>query len=355
MSKRLRLYDLRLSRLPGVVGLCETDILRLARYVNSAQQRLLYCREAGDEGWYGTFAEIAFNVSRDLPTITLPRTVARLEAVNACNTPMPINNQFYEYLNFGNGRLPKQYACSSSLNLTQGLSRNSAPTFLDITNAPQKLRLYPGGTVDVANRRRVLLQGLDNNGKTIYSQDVLNRVEGIFLTLESPFVDAPTQFSRITGVQKDVTAAEVQLFQVDPATGEEILLSTLEPGEETAWYRRYYFDSLPCGCCPSPTQTQTCATVQVTAIAKLEPIPVRVDTDYLLIQNLEALIEECQSIRYSEMDTGEAKAMAQERHIQAVRYLNGEITHYAGKDSPAVNFAPFGTARLERQQIGTLF
>jgi len=96
------------------------------------------------------------------------------------------------------------------------------------------------------------------------------------------------------------------------------------------------------------------AIVQVTGIVKLDLVPVMVDTDYLLINNLEAIIEECQSIRYSQMDTPAAKQMAAERHIQAIRLLNGEIAHYLGLDMPAVNVAPFGSARLERRNIGTM-
>ena len=179
-------------------------------------------------------------------------------------------------------------------------------------------------------------------------------MEGVFVTLASPFVDVPVQATRVTGIQKDVTAGEVQIFQVDPTTGDEVLLSTMDSGEETGWYRRYYLDQLPCGCCNAPSTSATCPTVQIMAIAKLEPVKILVDTDYLLLQNEEAIIEECASIRYSEMDTSQAKVMAQERHIQAVRFLNGELGHYLGKDTPAVNFAPFGTARLERKQIGTL-
>ena len=232
--------------------------------------------------------------------------------------------------------------------------RNNVPTFVDLTNGPQIIRIYPGDQVDVDNARRVFVQGLDNNGNVIYSQDVLNRVSGIFVTLASPFVDVPIQFTRIDGLQKDLTAGNVQVFQVDPTTGTEVLLTTMAASETTSWYRRYYFNQLPCGCCPAPIQNGTCPTVQATAIAKLEPIPVLVDTDYLLIQNREALIEECASIRYSEMDTMAAKQMAAERHTQAVRYLNGELTHYLGKDTPAINFAPFGTARLENQSIGTM-
>lgn len=353
MPKRIRLYDWRLSRAPSTLGLCVSDIVGLSRYANSAQERLMFCREAGQEGWFGTFAEIVFNVSREQPYITLPRQVARLESLNVCDHPIPVQNQFFEYLQFGNGRLPKQFpGCNNSSLITQAMTRNFAPTFVPMSSPPNIVRLYPTDATDIG--KRVFVQGLDNNNNEIYTQDLLSRVSGVFLVLEQPFVDAPMQFNTITGIQKDVTNGPVRVMQVNPTTGDEILLSTLEAGEETAWYRRYYLDQLPCGCCASPNSTVACPMVQVRAIAKLEPIPVRVDTDYLVLQNMEALIEEAQAVRYSEMDTIEAKQMSSERHIQAVRFLNGQLSHYFGRDDVAVNFAPFGTARLEHHRIGIL-
>lgn len=349
--KRLRLYDMRVGSMPADLGLCASDTVAVANAVNKAQRRLLYAKEAGEEGWWGTYAEIIFNVSRTTPYITLPREIARLEAVTACDQPINVENQFYEYLNFGNGRLPKQFRQCDRAFITQSMSRNNAVTFTELSNAPQYIKIYVSEASDIG--KRVMLEGYDNNSVQIISWDGVNRVNGQFVVLNQPFVLSPMTLSRLTGIQKDITDGPIEFFQSDPVTGAEVLLLTMQPSEQTALYRRYYFDNLPCGCCPSPNAT-TCDSVQVTAIAKLELIPVMVDTDYCLIQNEEAIIEEAQSARYSVIDTPEAKQMAQERHIQAIRLLNGELNHYLGMNSPAVNFAPFGTARLERQRIGTM-
>lgn len=346
--RRLRLFDLRLGRLPNAVGVCAADISVVAQIVNTSQQRILYAPEAGDESWWGTWAEAAFNVSRDNPFITLPRDIARIESVNVCDNPVELNNQFYEYLRFGNGRMPK--SCQDRLGITQVYERNNAVTFTDMTNAPQLLRVYISNAAD--ENKRILLQGTDSNGNTIYSQDGLNRVEGEFLVLASPFVTTSIPFNSITGIQKDATADPVRIYQVDPDTGDEVLLHTMEPGEETASYRRYYLDSLPQACCFSSAISET--TVQVRAIVKRELIPVRVDTDYTLIQNEEAIIEEALAARYSTMDTPEAKRMEMQKHTSAIRLLNGELNHYIGKDSAAINIKVFGSARLEKQKIGSI-
>ncbi len=355
--QRTRLYDIRLSRLPSVIGVCTDNIRDIANAVNTAQRRLLYAREAGEESWWGTWAEIAFNVSRTQPYITLPREIARLEAVAVCDRPVPIQNQFYEYLQFGNGRLPKQFIQTRRGSCIQtAFSRNNAALFTDISSPPQMIAIYASDAADVDGTHRVLVQGLDQNNSVVYSQDGLNQVNGVFVTLQSPFVTAPMSFNVITGIQKDTTSGPISIFQVDPTTGAQVLLLTMEPSETTSSYRRYYFNDLPCGCCPPPgvPAGTTCDQVQVTAIAKLELIPVQVDTDYLLIRNIEAIIEECQSARYSEIDKTEAKQMAQEKHIQAIRLLNGELAHYLGINQPAVTFRPFGSARLANQKIGTM-
>ena len=231
-------------------------------------------------------------------------------------------------------------------------TRNNVFTFTDQTVSPCLFRIYTTDPSDVTAGRRVFFQGKDQNGSTISTQDNLNQVLGEFVTFATPFADTTFQYTApLTGIQKDVTNGFAQIFQVDPSTGVETLLLTMEPSETVAGYRRYYLNGLPPSCCAYPTPVTT---LQVTAIAKLELIPVRVDTDYCLIGNLEALIEEAQSVRYSEIDSETAKKMAQEKHIQAVRMLQGELVHYLGKTTAAVNFAPFGTAKLEHQRIGTM-
>lgn len=352
--QRLRLYDLRNSRLPALVGLCQDNTPGIANYVNSAQRRLVYAREAIGEGWWGGWAEIAFNVSRNEPYITLPREIARLEYIDPCERPVQIHNQFFEYLRFGNGRMPKTQSCWESCGILQGYSRNNVVTFTDLTSAPQYITVYMTDSTDAG--KRVLIQGLDSNNETIYSQDITVEVQGQFLTLGPQAQQTSATLNQITGIQKDVTNGVVRIYQHDPTTGDEILLLTMQPGEQTALYRRYYMNSLPRGCCCQPGSDDD-TTVQVKAIAKLELLPVVVDTDYTLIQNLEAIIEECQSVRYSEMDNPGAKQMAAERHTQAIRLLNGELNHYIGKNDVAVGFFPFGSARLNRsyRKIGRLW
>lgn len=333
------------------MGLCQSNVPEIANYANAAQSRLIHAAESGSEGWYGTYAEIAFSASRTDPYITLPRNIARLENATVCDKPIPVDNEFIQYLQFGNGRLRKERPCNPSI--LQGVSRNNAVTFRDMTDPPQLLRIYIGDSTDVG--KRVLLQGTDSNGNTIYSTDVRIDVTGIFVPLEEPFATTTLQFNTITGIQKDVTNSKVEIYQVDPDDGTEILLLTMEPGETTASYRRYFFNNLPCSCCPNPNQAE--GTVQLTAIAKMELIPLVVDTDYTVLTGIgaiEAIIHEAQSVKYGESDSPNAKGMALDSHRQAIRLLAGQLSHYNSIESVAVNFKPFGSADLRRVAIGMI-
>lgn len=357
MPARTRLYDIRLSDLPASVGLCAADKVGIANYVNSAQRRLLFCKEAGAESWLGTWAEIRFTVSRAAPFVTFDNTIARLELVDICDYPVTVNNQFVEYLRFGNGRMPKLFRqghCNCFV--PQVYSRNNAPTFTDITPG-NFVRAYATDATDYG--KRVLMQGKDNNGNIIYTQDGLSRVQGQWENLTTPFIQWPMQFNEINGIQKDITNAPVNIYGVDPTTGNQTLLVTMQPNETVAGYRRYFFSNLPFNCCTSTGPNPCISTPQtdqvvVTAIAKLEFVPVTVDTDYCLIGNLEALKCEAQAYRYSTMDSPQSKQLEQVKHRQAVGFLNGELNHALGLDDPAVNLSVFGSARLERHRIGSL-
>lgn len=355
---RLRLLDFRFSRGPNDCGFLETDLFGVSNLVNSAQRRLLLAREAGDEGWYGTWAEMVFVVSRAQPFITLPRGVARIEACTVCDNPVWVQNQFFEYLDFGNGTLPKRFRCQCGTYL-QAYQRNNAITFTDLTPG-MRVACFTTSATDAT--KEVLIQGIDSaTGEPVRSQNGSGMSDGEFLELGDPGTPVMTTvtFDRLTGIQKDQTDGPLQFFQVDPTTGDQSLIHIMEPSEMVAGYPRYYYDALPSNCCTGLTSNccqalPTNDNLQVKAIVKMDLVPAQVDTDYLLIQNLEALIEECLSVHYSTMDTMPAKQFVDFHHRNAIRYLQGELVHYLGAMRPAINFAPFGTANLNRVKVGTL-
>lgn len=349
---RLRLRDFRLSRAAQAVGICQGDLASVASIVNAAQERLVLAREAGDTGWWGSWMRMAFNVAQGDPYITLPREVARLINTDVCNQAIAIQNEFYEFLEFGVGLQPQPNCCASldgsNCQFLQMYDRGLVPTFADIASSNKTIRAYLTDASDLG--KRVLIQGLDSNAADIRSQDGLVPVLGEYLTLQSPFAQAPLAITKVTGIQKDTTNGPVKFYEVDLTTGDTRLLLTMEPSEQVAGYRRMFINGLPRNCCGDATTSTT----QVTGMAKLELIPVQQDTDYLLIQSLQALVLECQSVRFSEMDSPAADKKSAQKHHEALGILQGQLTHYLGKTKPAVVFKPFGSASLRRQGIGIL-
>lgn len=344
MAQRLRLLDVRLSRLAQSVGICQGDIASIAQIVNAAQERLVTDMNCGEVGWFGSSARTVFNVNQLNPYITLPRWIARIEMADVCNRPVAIQNDWYQFIEFGIG-LQHTPSCQ----LLSMYRVGNFPTAVDIATTNQTVRVFMTDAGDVG--KRVLIQGEDAQGQTIRSQDGLTPTLGEYLTLGSPFVQFPIGLSKITGIQKDVTIGPVQFYQVDLTSGATVPILTMEPSETTAWYPRYQITGLPRNCCHNNLLPNT---AQITAMAKLELIPVQQDSDWLLIQSLEALISECQAVRFESMDSGSSDQKSALKHRQALGFLQGQITHLLGQNRPAVVWKPFGSATLRRRRIGTL-
>ena len=348
MPRRPTFADALNSGLPKAVGLCAQDRAEVAAYVNEAEEHLITDPLAPDEGWWGGWAHMRFNVTVTAHTakITTPREVARLIVMDICNRPRFIRNGFYEYLQFGTGKQPK--GCNSLCCQTQqAFERDCVPTLTDFpTSAPQFIRFFPTNAADVG--KRIVVQGPDKNGITVLGIDPETglAIPGETVTLQFPFSTSVNEFQNITGLLKDETVGPVQIFTVDPTSLTQTLLSSMETKETSASYRQYFLNGLSSHCCNQPL-----GSVQVDAQAKLDFIPVESDTDPLIIQSIPALIEECQSIRYSRMDSPQAPALEQKHHSKAIQLLNGQLDHFEGKVNTAINVPIFGSNRLRRQPV----
>ena len=324
------------------MGVCQADTA-VANYANDAQDRLLMDPLCPDEGWWGGWVTMQFApsvVDRAAYVIT-PREICRLADIAVCQNPIPLRNGFYEYLQFGAGLQPKNCHNSTCGATFAGYDRDNVCTLNQLVGT-KTIRVYLSDTRDVG--RRVLLQGKDQNGLTILTTDpgTGHSAAGEYLALKSPFVDSVNTYSSVTGIQKDETFGPVQFFQVDPTTGGEGALTIMEPNEASGSYRRYLITGIPNinACCGSP------GTLQVTAQAKLDFIPVVNETDYLTVPNVPALLEEAQSIRFNRMDSTSGAQQAALHHQRALALLFGQLDKHLGKISTAVKVPLFGSNRL---------
>lgn len=346
---RPRLIDVKTSRLPEAIGLCADDTTRIAAAVNEAQEYLINDPNAPDEGWWGGWARMVFNatVSSQGVYITTPRNVARVILATVCQVPIRIQNGFYEFLEFGIGNQPKNCirgtSCAAGAGqLTQAYERDTVVTLTDFASSARLIAIYPSDTRDIG--KKVIITGNDVNGNPVYSTDATTgqAYAGEQVTLQFPFALTLNQFTAVSGIQKDLTVAPLTFQMLDPTTAVLTSLSSMEPGETTAYYRRYFFNGLPYKCCNT-----TSGTVQIEAQCKLDYVPVASDPDYLTILSIPAIIEECKARRYSLMDSSSAPQLELKSHARALQLLCGQLDHYIGKTNTAIRVPLFGSQRAK--------
>lgn len=325
------------------MGVCQADTA-VSAYCNEAQQRLLIDPLCPDEGWANGWVRLNLTATVQFQSayVTVPQEIVRLIVIDVCRHPIRIRNGFWEFMEFSPGLRPKTCKANGCDDEFQAYERDNVPTLTDLVGT-KIVRIYPTDARDVG--RRVLLQGKDQNGMVILTTDpgTGRSASGEYIPLAFPFVDSVNQYSLITGDQKDQTFGPIQMFQVDPATGAELPLSSMEPNEAAGWYRRYLISGIPNHnlCCAKPPNP-----LQIEAQGRLAFKAVQNETDFLTITNTPALIEESMSIRFSRMDSTTAAQMSALHHQRALALLFGELDATYGKTNTAVRVPLFGSQRL---------
>ena len=347
MPNRPTLSTFRAQFPAEAMGVCLNDP-QVAVYANDACERLMLDPLCPDEGWNSGWATMAFTVSisNGSAFVVAPREVERIIGISVCQRPIPMRNNFFEWLAFGRGLQPKACQNSSCGSLLSAYERGNAVTFAPLLATPQFVRVYPTDIRDTS--LRVLIQGKDQNKMIVLTTDPGTGLSapGEYLPLAFPFSTTVNTFSTIDGLMKDQTFGPLQFFQTDPVTGAELPLSSMEPNESAASYRRYFVNGIPSQnlCCTSPGNP-----LQITAQARLCFMPVQNETDYLSISCVPAIVEEAMSIRFSRMENGAAQSAF--HHGRAIALLNGELDAVLGKTNVAVNVPIWGSAKLRKQPV----
>lgn len=328
-------------------GVCQADP-QVVAYCNEAQEKLMIDVLCPDEGW--AFGWVTLNLTATVNNgsayVTVPQEISRLIVTDVCKHPVRIRNAFWEFMEFGHGLQPKtcRSGCGSPFSVYE---RDNVVTLTDLVGT-KTVRMYPSDVRDTG--RRILLQGKDQNGMTILTTDPGTGLSapGEYVQFQFPFSNSVNQFSTITGIQKDQCWGVIQIFQVDPVSGVETPLSSMEPNDGSSWFRRYLVSGIPSTnlCCASPASP-----LQLTAQGRLDFRPVASETDYLTIACIPALKEECLSIRYGNMDSANAAQQSMMHHAKAIGYLNGQLDSVYGKVNTAVRVPIWGSQKLRRQPV----
>lgn len=296
----------RLNRISGVVPTSQ-DFIDL---LNDA------CRMLMRRGnWWGTVKRLeacAYGCC-----VTWPRYVHTVLAAKKCGHPVTIANNWYSMR-----EVTCLSECTSAFTRAAGVwrgeltfeDRNTSPVFNPIAcNTGMWLQFYPGGKVDVDNKKTIRVFGVDTNGQDVYTKHPDGTIqEGEVIPFALPFGQSQTKFRHVTRVKKDPTLYPVRGYQWDGTQRWD--MAYYMPSEQNPDYRVDYIRG--CSCC------QGSAPSKITALVKIQHISVMYPDDLVLIDNVDALAMMMQALNLS--DAYDRKT-SQANQLAAIEELNRDL------------------------------
>jgi len=266
-------------------------------------------------------------------------------ALNRCNHSIPPRNHWYGF----DSVLPDDVHAHNR-NCNGGCWGDTAAVDGGVTSVFNQIpclndryvRFYPSQPTDVG--KTITIFGIDTNGQIIREQRADGTFQdGVVLTLALPYVQTTFLVRRVDRVIKQVTNGPVRGYQFDGHTLYD--LAVYDAAETVPEYRQSRIQG---ACTPSGCNGMS----QLTALVKLQFIPVVNDDDLVLIDNLDALAIGMQSLKQSDAydHDGAEKAM-----LRAVHTLNLDLRSKLPIDQIPVTVHYQGTAHLSRRRIGRVW
>lgn len=298
-----------------ISGVCPTSD-EFKSLLNQAQRRI-----AKRGNWFGTEMLVNFCIYNGC--LVLPRYIGTLMGVRFCDGTNPdILNHWYAIV----GPCDCQFASSHTVT-----EIGTAPAYNEISGDYGKyIRYYVDKLEDVG--KTITIYGIDSNGQPL--QELVGGVwqRGITLTAAAPFAQTTAKVRRITSVTREATQANARLYEVDPIlydadatplvpdTTEGYMrdLALYEPSETNPRYRKYFikgFDSISTSCSESDGITLR----KVTALVKLQFVPVVSLNDFLMIDDFDAIKLMIRAIRQEDAGNDEG---AEALIMKSVREMN---------------------------------
>lgn len=263
--------------------------------------------------WKSTVRTIRFKVRNN--SFAMPREVETILQVAIDNYPANAHSHAYEYLEGGPGIL----GCGNVVDFQDIVDMGDGhPTFFSM-NQSLKLIAISDSSADRELTMRVRGRGLMNNevkpiapGEQIKIAAWTGGNEGSLDQLELVRCLSTNTFQQIASIVKPETTGYVTLYGYDSATKHMYVLGKYHPDETQPSYRRYKI-------------TGRISSTQVDCVAcrvKLRYLPMKHDSDVLLIQNLPALRTMCQAIHARNMGNTQDGLV---RQMDAVRMLDKQL------------------------------
>lgn len=315
--------DLKTSSLRKIAQNCANSA-DFADLVNQATRKFM---RRGD--WAGTVVPIY--VCATAGCVVWPQYVGQVRRLNICNQPIPVRNMWYEFMS--GVRQCEGGFWRQTLGPLAGLAaQGRTSVFQDIQGDGRLVRVYARCTTDYG--KTVKIFGLDNNGQTLQTDNGDGTFSlGLNLILAAPYVSASTYVRSIDYVLKDETQCPVDMYAYNASTDLLEDLAHYEAGETRPSYEKtkLVLQNYPNPCSGNTSLSPTCCGTArgVVALVKLRFIPVKTDTDLVLIDNEDALKLMVQSILNHE--AGDRKGALQ-YESDAIRELNRELEDVSPDD-----------------------
>lgn len=303
-----------LSRIAGESGMALTDT-RFLKILNRATEELM---SEGD--WPGVVDRYRFAAYSGL--ITLPGDLNRIMAVAVDDVPIEMRSDWYEFMQAGPG------IQDSNSWLDAAIDRGEACTFRDMPDEGYKLKVVTQVDERVATVRPTInVQGYDEDGGWIRSESGGVYSDGLKLELNGDTGARETitagDVTALEAVIKPVTRGEVSLYAHN--NSESVHLATYAPRETHPSYRRYFIPFLV---------KEEESTVLIRARRRF--VPIREESDFLIITNLPALESMIMAIRRRETDNLDDYFKFR---MTAIKLLQKEAEAYRGKSNkPVITF-----------------
>lgn len=312
------------SQIARVSNVCN-DSATARVYLNEAQQRLLNRPDKP----VGSFVRVRFCLGSD-SCLSWPRAIRTIEAFAICDSPGIIRGQTFEFIGYPNG-IGQQNA--ENMPGTMLIDRGTSVAFDDVNanTVAKKIQVVAQHASDVG--KKITLRYYDSTGNKVFTQIDGIVQEGEQLTLAAPPSSVYTSNNVMTAglyhVVKAVTNYPIRLYEVNASDLVQTkLLAYYEPSEEAPIYRRSFIPGLTnMPACHAENEVDCTQNKRITALVKLQHVPVVVDNDPLVIGNIAALKLMVMAILREEQNRHDESILLENK---ARAELDGELASYQG-------------------------
>lgn len=320
-----------IARVCGVSGMAVTDPRVLSR-TNAAIQELM------SEGEFPNIVD-RWHIIADSGHIVLPTFLDRLMQINIRGIPRTIASPWYQFVAYGPGTSDDNpdgfgnWWCDDRMITDRG----EYPTRVALpeVGGPWNLRIYTAVDERIDGvTPYCTIQGLDPDGLIVRTQlsdgsGTWINGERVSLDFLQPYVQTTEQFTQVDVFTKPDTNGYIRMTAWDGVT--EIELSNYLPTDTTPSYHHYHSQWLSDLDAASDSPLRV-----VRARCRKRYVPIRSDTDQMIISNLPALKEMVIAVFKREADNLQSYAIHKQT---AVDLMKKEAMSYRGKSRiPGLTF-----------------